>query len=68
MHSLPWRIYYINHFLVLPSIPEAPQQDFKYLQDSLQSTNMKGTALVDGCLDKLGHDSGRTKISDGNDT
>ena len=27
------------------------------------SVNMKGTALVDGCLDKLSHDSGRIKIS-----
>jgi len=35
-----------------------PQQDF-----TLLSVNMKGMALVDGCLDKLSHDSGRIKIS-----
>jgi len=35
-----------------------PRLDF-----TLLSVNMKGMALVDGCLDKLSHDSGRIKIS-----
>jgi len=33
-----------------------------------QSGNAKVSALVDGCLDKLSHDSGRRKISNLNDT
>jgi len=61
-------MYYIKHFLVLPSVLQAPQKDFRNWEDSLESTNMKGTALVDGCLDELSNDSGRTKISDRNDT
>ena len=65
MHCLG--VYYINHSLVLPSVPQAPQKDFRNWEDSLKSTNMKVTALVDGCLDELSHDSGRTKISDRND-
>ena len=68
MHALPWCIYYTNHFLVLPSVPQVPQKDFRNREDSLESINMKRTtALVDGCLDELSHDSGRIKISDLND-
>ena len=67
MHALPRCIYYTNHFLVLPSVPQAPQKDFRNWEDSLESINMKRTALVDGCLDELSHDSGRIKISDLND-
>jgi len=51
MYALPWCIYYTNHFLlVLPSVPQAPQEDFRNWEDSLESINMKGMALVDGCL------------------
>jgi len=67
MRSLPWCIDLISHFLVLPSPPQDLQQDFKNKEDSLESINTKGTALVHGCLDELSRDSGRIKISDLND-
>ena len=56
----------IYHFLVLPPLQDL-QQDFKNREDSLESINTRGTALVDACLDELSRDSGRIKISDLND-
>ena len=46
---------------------QALQRDFKNQEDSLESVNTKGTALVDGCKDELSRDSGRIKLSDLND-
>lgn len=51
--------------LLSPS--QALQRDFKNQEDSLESVNTKGTALVDGCQDELSRDSGRIKLSDLND-
>ena len=67
MQSLAWCIYYINHFCVLPSVAQALQQEPGGLPTVHQH---EGVALVNGCLDKLSHDSaaGRIKISHLNGT
>ena len=36
-----WCVHYINHFLVLPSVPQALQQDLKNWEDSLQSISIR---------------------------
>ena len=44
------------------------QRGFTNKQDMLESVNARGTSLVDVCEDQLSRESGRTKLSDLNET
>ena len=55
-------------FFTMRSCLQDLQRSFTNKQESLESINGRGTSLVNECEDQLTRESGRSKLSDMNDT